>query len=711
MHPVSIVYKGKPALLFFTYNTGNLLLLTESGERRSLPASATGLAVITSMKMGPGGMVFICTMGQGIYYFKPGSFSMMFEGKKIARIAEDGDSYWISANDEIVKIDADKFPAFSGIKVNAVTSITATKDLLHITGISSYYQIPKTKTGLAKPTFTFTNTAGLSGYRLLSDGSFDLSTYSCGLFHFASAQSKPSTIPLLDNIIERTIKLDSGIAFTSYSAGTLIRYYNGKEQLLNSKSGLLSNMVYDVSMQGDSIWVATEFGVNLAYKDSVYQYSKSAGFAGKRCLKTFEDKLHRRFVISDVCLMLLEKGKLRPLLSYKIKKKGSTISSVLFSPDKQQLLIGTTDGLITASVENISIDSVLIYPVIYQATTSESKIISLNTKKVFPARVHDFNFQVGFNYPDISGGATLYYLLDGWNINWKQVPSDFQLSFPVLTAGNYKLKMKATNADGFGSRAYTLMEFTILPPWYLQWYMIAIYATALSGVVFFVARWWARRRLAHQMESFKMHQQLELERNRISSDLHDNVGSQLTNIIAQLDFLENAVQLQPKQILLTKVKGLQQKARYAMSQLRESIWVLKEDAIRLEDFILKIHRLFEEVFVSETGVRYHINYLDEKSIQLSPWQAVNLIRVIQEGLQNIQKHAMAKEVSLSFSICQKSLQLILQDDGRGFIPNESITNGHGLQNMHNRMKQLNGDLEILNKKGVGTMLKLTIPIS
>ncbi len=710
LNPVSIIYKGKPALLFFTYNTGNLLLITEGGERLNIPASSTGMAAITSMKMGPGGMVFISTMGQGIYYFKPGSFNVMFEGKKIARIAEDDEKYWVSVDDEIVLISPNNHPVFSGIKADAVTSINATKDFLHITGISTYYKIPKTPAGLAKPSFTFKNTAGLSGIRLFPNGSFDLSTYTFGLFRFASTYSNPSQISLLDNIIEKTINLEDGVAYTSYSAGTFIRFNNGKELLLNSQSGLLSNMVYDVSNNSDSIWVSTEFGLNLVYKDSVYTYSKEQGFFGKRCLYTFQDKQHRRFVVSDACLMLLEHEKLRPVFSYKIKKKGSSIISVLFSPASQQLLLGTTDGLIMASVEGIKVDSTLVYPVIYNATVSNANLQSFDIQKTVPAGSHNFNFQVGYNYPDLSGGATLFYLLEGWNDNWQQVPSDYQLRFPVLSAGNYALKMKATNADGFVSNTYTLLEFSILQPWYLQWYMIALYIVALCGVVFLLARWWARRRLAQQMETFKMHQQLELERNRISSELHDNVGSQLTNIIAQLDFLENAVQLQPMQVLLQKVEGLQQKARYAMGQLRESIWVLKEDAIRLEDFMLKIHRLFEEVFVSETGVRYQIHHLDEKAIQLSPWQAVNLLRVLQEGLQNIQKHAMAKEVSLTFSTIEEGLKIILQDDGVGFDAKQAGNHGQGLQNMQHRMTQLNGTLDIISEKGGGASLNITIPV-
>jgi len=710
LDPVSIIYKGKPALLFFKYNSGNLLLISEEGNKTLIPAQTNGLAAITSMKMGPGGMVFISTMGQGIYHFKPGSFDVLFKGKKVARIAEDNDKYWLSVDDELVQISPGKPPVFSGIKADAVTSITVTKDFLHVTGISSYYKIPKKPDGLVKPSFAYTNSVGLSGFRLLANGSFDISTYTLGLFHFASIKSKPIILPMLDNIVEKTVNMDSGVAYTSYSSGAFIRFNNGKERLLNSQSGLLSNTVYDVIVTGDSIWVATEFGLNLVYKDSVFQYSKMQGFTGKRCLYTFLDKQQRRFVVSDACLMLLENGKLRSVFSYKIKRKGSSITSVLFAPSMQQLLLGTTDGLIIASVEGIKVDSTLVYPVIYEATTSDADLLSSGAIKSLPFGSHDFSFEVGYNYPDLSGDATLLYLLEGWNKEWQPVPSDFQLIFPTLPSGKYKLAMKAINADGFSSKEFTLLTFTILPPWYKQWYMIALYIIAFGMLFFIITRWWAQRRLTQQMEVFKMQQQLEMERNRISSELHDNVGSQLTNIIAQLDFLENAVQMQPKQVLLNKVEVLQQKARYTMGQLRESIWALKEDSIPLEDFVMKIRRLFEEVLVSESGIQYQIFPSEKKAMQLSPWQAVNLLRVLQEGLQNIQKHAMAKEVSLTFSITDAGLKIILKDDGKGIDRGEGGYNGHGLQNIQNRMKQLNGDFEMVSNKGSGTSLLLTIPV-
>lgn len=711
INPVSILYKGKSALLFFKYNSGDLLILSEDGNSHYLPAANTGLSVITSMKMGPGGMVFICTMGEGVYYFKPGSFELLFDGKKIARIAQFNDKYWVAADDEIVAISPGRVPLFSGIKVDAVTSITPTNEFLHVTGISSYYKFPIKNGGLPKPSFIFKNTTGFSGVRLYATDSFDISTYTFGLFRFVSNHSKPVTISLLDNIIERTINMDSGVAYTSYSAGTLIRFNNGKDILLNKQSGLLSSMVYDVNVNGDSIWVSTELGLNLYCKGSIYQYSKKEGFVGKRCLYTFLDKNNRRFVVSDACLMLLENGKLRPMFSYKIKKKGSSITSVLFSESAQQLLIGTSNGLTITSVEAITPDTTLLYPVLYKATTYEDDFISNDLRAKLPDGVHNFNFEVGYNYPDFSGGASLLYVLEGWNSKWQQVSSNYVVNFPKLSAGTYKLKMKAINADGFSSKEYTLSTFTILPPWYLQWYIITLYIIAIGIFIFAMAKLWARKKLARQMQAFKLQHQLEVERNRISSELHDNVGSQLTNIIAQLDYLENAVQLQPKQFLLEKVDGLQRKARMAMGQLRESIWVLKEDAIRLEDFQLKIHTLFEEVFVTESGVNYQIFPAHATTLQLSPWQAVNLLRVLQEGLQNIQKHASAKLVTLSFEIDNNTLKMELIDNGRGFKNIETGKMGHGLQNMKRRVNDLNGSLLIMGKEGNGTQLEIKIPLA
>lgn len=712
-YPIRIIHNNKPALLLSRYNEGNMVLFTPDGAMQPITAAETGLPPVTSMQHGPGGYIFIATLGQGIYFFRPNGLSTLLSGKKISRIAADGDCFWMAANNEIIRFVPDVPVLHTGMGADAITSITPTQEFLHVTGISTYHKYPKTANGLGKPVYSFYNTVGISGYYQQDENKFQLSTYTLGLFNFTGSKGSFSRQAMLDNIIERTIPIEGGVAYTSYSAGTFLQYTNGSSLWLQKANGLLSNMVYDVSVQADSIWVATEGGLNLAVNNRVKHFGPANGFCGKKCLYTFADSSGRRFVLSDICLMIMQDGRLNPLWSVKIKKKESSIISVLFSPKYQQLLIGTSHGLNLASVSEIGFDTARVKPLLMQASTSNGlwRTDSASIKNlVFEANTHDIRFETGFSSTDYSGSAMLQYYLDGWGNSWQLVPRDGILHFPVLPAGHYALRLKATNADGYSSPEVTVALFSIRPPLYIRWYMLLFYLLAISLLVLWAVRRLLRLRLARQRQLFMVQQQLEAERKRISSELHDNVGSQLTGIIAQLDYLEAALMKQDELLLQPRVERLQQKARFTMSQLRESIWILKEDAIKWDAFILKVHRLLEDFLVPESGITFRVENKPGLDAWLTPWQAVNLLRVLQEGLQNILKHAAATEVTVHFKATGSQAEVQLCDNGRGIDYKACKGDGCGMQNIARRVQHLSGDFSIANLDHGGTALSISFPL-
>jgi len=712
-HPIRIIHNNKPALLLSRYNEGNMVLFTPDRGMQNIPAEETGLPPITAMEHGPGGYIFIATLGQGIYYFRPNGLSTLLSGKKISRIAADGDCFWMAANNELIRFVPDVPVLHTGMGADAITSITPTQEFLHVTGISTYHKYPKTANGLGKPVYSFYNTVGISGYYQQDEHKFQLSTYTLGLFNFTGSKGNFSRQAMLDNIIERTIPFEGGVAYTSYSAGAFLQYNNGSSIWLQKSTGLFSNMVYDLSVQADSIWVATEGGLNLAVKSRVRHFGPANGFCGKKCLYTFADGSGRRFVVSDKCLMILQNDRLKPLWSVKIKTKESSITSVLFSRKYQQLLIGTSHGLNLASVSEIGFDTARVMPRLMQVTTSTAIFSGdsiFSNRILFDAGTRDIRFETGFSSTDYSDNAILQYYLDGWGNSWQIVPRDGILNFPKLPPGHYALRLKATNADGYSSPEVTVALFSIRPPLYIRWYMLLFYLLAISLLVLWAVRRLLRLRLARQRQLFMVQQQLEAERKRISSELHDNVGSQLTGIIAQLDYLEAALMKQDKQLLQPRVERLQQKARFTMSQLRESIWILKEDAIKWDAFILKVHRLLEDFLVPESGITFRVENKPGLDAWLTPWQAVNLLRVLQEGLQNILKHAAATEVTVHFKATGSQTEVQLCDNGRGIDYKACKGDGCGMQNIARRVQHLSGDFSIANLDHGGTALSISFPL-
>lgn len=194
---------------------------------------------------------------------------------------------------------------------------------------------------------------------------------------------------------------------------------------------------------------------------------------------------------------------------------------------------------------------------------------------------------------------------------------------------------------------------------------------------------------------------LEAERNRISMDLHDHLGAELSVITSRLDAQAfRAGEAADREILTT----LANQAREANSQLRETIWSVRSTEVSLEQFCMKV-REFAQRMLAESGARFEQR--SEGSLDLTPVQALGLFRVVQEGINNARKYSGASNIRFEVVRTAGELYLQLSDDGRGFSPKE-VKAGYGLQNMRERIEGLSGRLEFLHVGG--TTLKIFIPL-
>ncbi|HEX4951391.1 MAG TPA: ATP-binding protein, partial [Blastocatellia bacterium] len=103
--------------------------------------------------------------------------------------------------------------------------------------------------------------------------------------------------------------------------------------------------------------------------------------------------------------------------------------------------------------------------------------------------------------------------------------------------------------------------------------------------------------------------------------------------------------------------------------------------------------------------------IDNLDGRLSPAAEINLYRIVQEGLNNIVKHAAATEASVQVRCLPPNLQVVIQDNGRGFVRAEVPPSGFGLTGLSERALLLHGTLQIASAPGQGTRITLTMPLS
>ncbi len=212
-----------------------------------------------------------------------------------------------------------------------------------------------------------------------------------------------------------------------------------------------------------------------------------------------------------------------------------------------------------------------------------------------------------------------------------------------------------------------------------------------------------KRQAAEQNSIIK----LQEERLRISRELHDNIGAQITVIISSLDNLEWQAKKQTP-IDHDQIEKLSSFTRQTMQELRETVWAMKKDSIsgaeldaKIKDYISKVADLCPDINLTYTCQ-------DKGSFEFDPAQGINLYRIIQEAVQNGIKHGNATSISVSTFMDGEVLKACIVDNGKGFNP-ETVEKGNGLYNMENRALQsrINYTLHSEVNQGTTVMLEVT----
>jgi len=196
------------------------------------------------------------------------------------------------------------------------------------------------------------------------------------------------------------------------------------------------------------------------------------------------------------------------------------------------------------------------------------------------------------------------------------------------------------------------------------------------------------------------------ERLRISQELHDGVLGKIFATRMRLDFLDikGTNEMQQKfQLYLEELQGIEKEIRVISHELKNELLSNKSDFIQIIE-----HLVMEQSAL--LNFRYQIEEKDNLDWnRITDVVKINCYRIIQEALQNINKHSKANNVSIQFSISNNILLLNIKDDGIGFDVKKHKT-GIGLQNIADRVKKLNGTFVTTSNLGQGSLLRIHIPI-
>ena len=252
------------------------------------------------------------------------------------------------------------------------------------------------------------------------------------------------------------------------------------------------------------------------------------------------------------------------------------------------------------------------------------------------------------------------------------------------------MQVSAGGADWSGKTWSTTIK--VQAPWYkTAWfYGLSLLSVALIFYAFY------RYRLNQNIRIYQI-------RNRISADMHDEIGSRLSSITFYSQALLMQQQDEKQKEVLKKIKDNAQQVQEGLSDI---IWSVRASLDDIENVFARMFRFGSELLEAK-GIQFHFEH--DETLQhekLGMTERKNFYLIFKEALNNAAKYAECKNIRVQISRGHHKLQMRIHDDGKGFNPLD-IKRGNGLSNMHERAAQMSGELTIQSNQQEGTLIILT----
>jgi signal transduction histidine kinase len=319
-------------------------------------------------------------------------------------------------------------------------------------------------------------------------------------------------------------------------------------------------------------------------------------------------------------------------------------------------------------------------------------------------------FEFHFTSPNLIAPERLRfrYQLAGLDADWVNVENRRVAYYTHLPPGDYTFKSQVSGPSGEWKEQPVGFRIQIFPRfWERTSFRVGIVVVSLFlvGVVAWAVE---RSRSRRRLERLEMQRKLDKERQRIARDIHDDLGSGLTEIIMMSDIAEleggsNSV--------VSKTKKIAERARTLTRAMDEVVWALNPRNDSFESFLTYLNR-WAQSYLNHARIncRWDIP-LDIPEIPLHADLRHHLFLACKEALNNAVKYAKATEIWIRCELTESQITLSVEDNGVGFAVNTPSERGNGLKNMRQRLEELNGRCEIESAAERGTIIRFQVPRS
>jgi ligand-binding sensor domain-containing protein/two-component sensor histidine kinase len=297
-----------------------------------------------------------------------------------------------------------------------------------------------------------------------------------------------------------------------------------------------------------------------------------------------------------------------------------------------------------------------------------------------------------------NGPGTKYaYKLVGEDTGWVMAGDQRQINFSRLAPGNYTFMVRASNSNGVWSAESASVRFYIRPPFVKTAWFYALVLIITAGLFYALYR-------------FRLRQLTRTEqiRSEISRNLHDEVGSTLTNI--SLSSLLAQKQLHDENTLNKILKRIYEDSQHVSESMREIVWSINPKIDTLGESLPRMLHYASELLEAE-DIEVHAEISPGiEDLKLTMEQRRDLYMIFKETVNNLAKHSKATQVNIRFDLADKMLTMIVSDNGIGFDTTARLIN-NGIKNMQERAQRHQWKLYIRSASGAGTNINLAAQIA
>jgi ligand-binding sensor domain-containing protein/signal transduction histidine kinase len=543
------------------------------------------------------------------------------------------------------------------------------------------------------------------GVGYFSDGKFTVFTTADGLAH---------------NTVRTIIEDTDGTIWIGTDNG-LSRYENGIFRNFYISDGLSHNTIRALSGGPDgSLWIATDGGgISILRNNAFTSLTVADGLANNVCFLVLRDNDNRMWVGTN-------KGLNRVTFDYENEKIQEIITILMrdglpsnefntgagYLDNEGALWFGTVGGLVR--VEG-GFDAgyaipprVLITKVKVFETTQ-----NIESTLVLPYNENYLKFEYAGLHYSSPEDVEYKYKLVGLDNEW-HFSNVRSVQYASLPSGQYTFEITARGRGSDWNPEPVQMHIYIVPPYWSTWWFRAIILILFGAMLGYIYNRRIRGLKKAQSESEEFSKRLiksqEQERKRIAGELHDSLGQNLLIIKnrALMGLQPSGEHNQTDQ--LEYISGIVSQAIHEVREIAYNLQPYQLERLGLKEALDSVIAKVADV----SGIQFHTS-IDELNGKFTKDVELNIYRIVQESLNNIVKHADAHEVRITASRDDGMIVLNISDNGKGFTVRRSGSalgnddHGFGLKSIAERVRIINGQLEISSHPGTGTTLTVKVP--